>query len=131
MGLCFRKHKTLLLLSLLNFAAASVGGAADIRFDQSASVRVDFLKDFNSLWKEVENNNLVESFIFPNYIQKFVEILSLQSELDKWPPDSRLFDGINNEDCKGHILEWVHRLKLTNGSNLLGDDDKWALHSMS
>ncbi|ODM97836.1 Nose resistant to fluoxetine protein 6 [Orchesella cincta] len=70
------------------------------------------------------SNQLVRNMIFPSYIQDFLKLFETKQDLN--PIIAKLFDGVYNESCKGHSMEWIRRV-IDTDQNVANELNKWVL----
>lgn len=97
----------------------------------------DLLPDFEELLKSSDlsmidfglQSQLMSHLVVPHYLQNSFDTFgSIERRVKQDDRLDRMFNGIESESCKGHVLEWI--IRSENLTVLLANvDDVWALHS--
>lgn len=119
-------------LSLLAQCGANGGLDSDF-LDQEEEI-LNFLENPHQHSLDIDfRKGWIQRSMVPRYLRNFLQTFR-QGELPIPDPEkhfARLFQGVDNVDCKGHILEWIWRYNHLAGDsvNLGSEKEKWVLQS--
>lgn len=82
----------------------------------------------------LRENSWLHKAIFPEYMENFLKLLRVElqdsNDFDTVVAEN-LFKGLDNINCKAHVLEWIRRAFFVTDVKIASEEEKWVLQSKS
>lgn len=84
----------------------------------------------SSLFGQLDENvqgSFLGQMVFPAYLDRFFNEFRYLPDFEKLI--AKLVDGVEDINCKSHVIEWVVRVATKKIPELATEREKWVLHS--